>query len=246
MISRGQHRARSWGRLGTTVVAAAASAAGLVIAFGAPNASAAADIPPNSACEARGVQLLGGVLAHANPQVTPCAADNATLVHLNPTNLGLVNVSTGVVRSRTIVSDLFSHGVFTGQKFRASADLANLRIYVGPLQVGTPLVFADVIRAQSQATNHVHAAGIHKCKATGTAYIANLLVAGLPVNTSGAGTVIPLVLGLSLHLNEQTTGPDGSVTETALSLVLGTGPTAQTLLAIAQTTAGGGCTTDAP
>lgn len=244
MGTRGQHRARSAGRTTAALISALAGVAGLAIAVGAPDAVAV--IPADSACEARGVQLLGGVLAHANPQVTPCAADNATLVHIKPTNLGLVNISTGVVRSRTIVSDLYSHGVFTGQKFRASADLANLRIYVGPLQVGTPLVFADVIRAQSQATNHVHAAGIHKCKATGTAYIGNLLVAGLPVNVSGSGTVIQLVLGLSLHLSEQTTGPDGSVTETALSLVLGSGPTAQTLLAIGQTTAGGGCTTEAP
>jgi hypothetical protein len=240
MSTHGRHRARSWGRLTTAALAAAGSVAGMAIAF---SGGASASTAPGSACEARGAELLGGIIAHANPPVTPCAEDNATVVHIKPTSvLGLVNVSTGVIRSRTIVSDLFSHGTFTGQKYRASANLADLRVYVGPLQVGTPLLFADVIRAQSQATNHVHAAGIEKCKATGTAYIGNLLVLGQPVNATGTNTVIPLILGLSLHLNEQTTNPDGSVTETALSLVSGTGDTAKTLLALAETTAGGGCT----
>lgn len=198
--------------------------------------------PPNSVCESRGVGIGTGTIAHANPAATPCAGDNATVLHIPPTNvLGLVNISTSAVRSRTIVSDLFSHGTFTGQKFRASADVFNLNIYVGPVQVGTPLVHADIIRAQSQTTAHIHSAGILKCKTTGTAYFLNLTIAGKPITVGGQNTVIPLILGLSLHLNEQSAGPIGSLTETALSLVSGTGASARTLLLVAQTTAGGGC-----
>jgi hypothetical protein len=225
MISRGQHRARSWGRLGTAVVAAAGSAAGLVIAFGAPNASAAGEIPAGSACEAKGVALGAAVIAHANPPTTPCVAHTATAVPIQLGGPGLF-VGVGVIRSRTIVT-------FPPNRvqFNAASNVANLQI-----QLGTLVIRAGVLRAQAQGSNN----GRNKCYAGGQTYVGTIIIGSSQLVIGSTPTHIPLPLGLALDLNKETFA-NGGVQEKALVLTSTVGNVTTDLLTVAEAQMNGGC-----
>ncbi len=230
MSTQGRHRARSWGRLTAAAVAAAGSIVSLAIALGPANASAS--IPPGSVCEAEGVTLGTVVIAHANPPASPCAAQNATVLH--PPTLGipgLLGVNLGVIRSRTFIGNPPNR-----TQFNASANVADLAINIGTLSIT-----ADVVRAQAQGSNN----GRNICHlGGGQTYVGTIFVGGHPYVIGSTPTHIPLVLGLALDLNKESVGVNGALKEQALVLTSTVLGVTKDVLVVAEAQVSGGCVTE--
>ncbi len=90
------------------------------------------------------------------------------------------------------------------------------------------------MRAQAQGSHHLRNTAL--CTSGGTTYVGNVIVNNHTYVIDSSPTDLPLVLGLHLLLNQETSGPDG-VIETALTVTLNGSP----LVVIAQAEVGTGC-----
>ncbi|MBB5850257.1 Calx-beta domain-containing protein [Amycolatopsis umgeniensis] len=161
-------------------------------------------------CTGTAANVLGVVVAQANPANLPCADDSRTVAAAT-LNAGVIKVDTQVLTASTdLTPDNQSAAPAAGDRALASARIDKTVISTLGLTVEI-----GVIQSQATATCQPAPGGLAPVLA-GSSNVASLKINGQPITVGSAPLTIPLVIG-SLKLNGQTVA-NGVVKQQAVAL----------------------------
>ncbi len=161
-------------------------------------------------CTGTAANVLGVIVAQANPANLPCADDSRTVAAAT-LNAGLIKVDTQVLTASTdLTPDNQSVAPAAGDRALASAKIDKTVISTLGLTVEL-----GVIQSQATATCQPAPGGLAPVLA-GSSNVASLKINGQAITVGSAPLTIPLVIG-SLKLNGQTVA-NGVVKQQAVAL----------------------------